>query len=460
MTFVGSPAAIVLASAVLAPCCHAPDTPTLPDSAVEINDNGAWTWFSDDRVIIHDNQLIVGSVRSVGEYQRSKALPGWGNLEIARLDLVTGEVAAAVVHERFEQDDHDGPALLPLADDRLLAVYTKHSVERTIYSRSSASHDPLTWGEVREFTSPGVQRSWKGDNVTYSNLFRWPGGRIYDFYRGFDQDPNYAYSDDEGATWTYGGRLLEGYDDYSPYLRYAYDGEGTLHFIATEDHPRHHDTSIYHGYLRDDVIFDSSGVALAELGHTTDAPLAVWDLSLVYPADPDHVAWTVDIELDGERRPYIAYSVQRDGAGLPFEHGGMDLRYHYGRWDGSEWTTDEIAHAGTRLYAREEDYAALAALDPHDPNVIYISTNAEPETGAPLISGADCERHYELYRGHKPGPGQAWEWAPLTSDSDVDNIRPIVPKWDDPRTALVWMRGTYVRHHGEWSTKVMAAILN
>jgi hypothetical protein len=25
----------------------------------------------------------------------------------------------------------------------------------------------------------------------------------------------------------------------------------------------------------------------------------------------------------------------------------------------------------------------------------------------------------------------------------MDNIRPIVPKWDSSHTALLWMRGTY-----------------
>jgi hypothetical protein len=137
--------------------------------------------------------------------------------------------------------------------------------------------------------------------------------------------------------------------------------------------------------------------------------------------------------------------------------GGADLRYHYGRWDGSDWATEEIAYAGSRLYAREEDYTGLAALDPNDPNIIYISTNADPDSGIGLISDADCLRHYELYRGTRSGAD--WGWESVTANSDVDNLRPIVPMWDDERTALVWMRGTYVRSHGEWSTAVMAAIL-
>jgi hypothetical protein len=31
----------------------------------------------------------------------------------------------------------------------------------------------------------------------------------------------------------------------------------------------------------------------------------------------------------------------------------------------------------------------------------------------------------------------------VTKGSTMDNLRPIVPKWDANHTALLWMRGTY-----------------
>ena len=33
---------------------------------VRLNDNGAWSWFMDPRVIVNDGKLIVGSVRAIG----------------------------------------------------------------------------------------------------------------------------------------------------------------------------------------------------------------------------------------------------------------------------------------------------------------------------------------------------------------------------------------------------------
>jgi hypothetical protein len=429
-------------------------------SLVQLNDNGAWSWFMDERVIVDQGKLIVGSVRSLGDFDATQDKPDWGNVEVSVYDIETGRADHIVLHRHFEQDDHDAPAFIVLPDGRYLAVYTKHAVERKIYCRFSLPGEPLIWSDAQVFEIPGAEKNVAGDFVTYSNLFRLPDGRLYNFFRGFGRDPNYMYSDDNGKNWTYGGRLLRGKGGYSPYLKYAFDNQRTIHFIATEDHPRNYDNSIYHGFLRDGEIHASDGRVIAKLSTSTEAPLASWDLTKVFQGDPDNVAWTVDIELDDQGHPYIAFSVQKDGRGLPPRQGGMDLRYYYGRWDGSQWHVHEMAYAGTRLYPYEDDYSGLVALDPQDPNTVFISTNADPVTGQPLISAADGQRHYELFRGETPDGGAHWRWQPITANSTVNNLRPLVPKWQDARTALVWMRGpAYTHNHGNWTTAVVAMIL-
>jgi hypothetical protein len=154
----------------------------------------------------------------------------------------------------------------------------------------------------------------------------------------------------------------------------------------------------------------------------------------------------------------MLFSTQVDGRGLPRGQGGMDLRYHYARLGPGGWRTEEIAHAGTRLYAGEDDYSGLGALDPNNPDVLYISTDADPVTGAPLISTADNTRHYELFRGERSGNGK-WTFTPFTRNSAFDNLRPLIPNWKDRRTALVWMRGAYKANQGEWYSSVVAAIV-
>jgi len=428
-------------------------------SMVTMNDCGAWSWFMDERAIVHDGRLIVGSVRAVRDFDTGKDDPDWGNVEVSSLDIGTGKVDRFVLHRHLEQDDHDGPAFLVLPSNRILAVYTKHAVERKVYWRISEPNDPTKWSDEKSLETPGGDKTYAGDNATYSNLFRMPDGRIFDYYRGIGHEPNYLISDDNGESWRYGGHLLKGKGGYSPYLKYAYDGKGTVHFIATEDHPRNYENSIYHGTIRDGIVRHSDGRVVGPVSTTTEAGFAAWDLTKVFPGDPDNVAWTVDIELDSHDRPYIAFSTQKDGRGLPPRQGGMDLRYYYGRWDGERWQTHEMAYAGQRLYSFEDDYPGLVALDPRNPDIVYISTNAEPTTGAPLISKADGKRHYELFRGATRDSGANWSWEPITANSTTDNLRPLVPKWKDKRTALVWMRGTYKNNHGEWDTRVVAMIM-
>jgi BNR repeat-containing family member len=425
---------------------------------VRLNDNGAWSWFMDPRVIVHDGKLIAGSVRAVGSNQANTSDPRWGNVEVSVYDIESGKVDTVVLHPHLEQDDHDAPAFLVRKDGRYLAVYSMHARERRMYYRLSAPHNPLAWGPASVVDTPGDNAEYAGNNATYANLFRMPDGRLYNFIRAFHHDPNYMYSDDDGNTWTFGGRWLYGKGGYSPYLKFAYDGKGTLHFVATEDHPRNFDNSLYHGYLKDGVLHHSDGRVVGKLSTSTESSIATWDFTKVFAGDPDHVAWMVDIDLDRDDRPYVLFSTQNDGRGLPRGQGGMDLRYHYARWSGTAWRTEEIAYAGTRLYPSEDDYSGLGALDPKNPDVVYISTDADPVTGAPLVSNADHKRHRELFRGERGANGK-WAWTPFTSNSSVDNLRPVIPKWDDRRTAIVWMRGSYVHNHGEWYSSMVAAIV-
>ena len=430
---------------------------------IELNDNGAWSWFMDERVIVHQNKLLVGSIRSTDhDYEAGKSLPNWGHCEVAVHDLAAGETHVVVLHPNFEQDDHDGAALHVRPDGRVLAVYTRHSLERRVFWRISKSDDLLEWEAERELETPGVDHPpFGGDNVTYSNLFQLSGenGRLYNFCRCVGHQQNVLISDDNGDNWRYFGQFLRGYSGYAPYFKYASDNVETIHFIGTEDHPRQFDNSIYHGFVRGGEIFRSDGALVGPLSQTTEKSGDIWDLTPVFQGDADNVGWVIDLHLDAQKRPVCLFSVQKDGRGLPRGEGGFDHRFHYARFDGEKWIEHEIAYAGTRLYAGEDDYTGLAALDPQNTDIVFISTDAHPETGAPLVSRADGLRHHELFRGQTFDGGANWIWTPLTADSDADNLRPIIPIWNDARTALVWMRGKYQHNQGPWNTRVVALIL-
>jgi hypothetical protein len=382
-------------------------------------------------------------------------------VEISVFDLANGDTRTAILHPHFEQDDHNCPAMFVRKDGRYIAFYSKHNQEPRIYWRiSSNPGDALAWGPGHEFETPGGKGR---NNATYCNPFRLSSekDRLYLFHRGYGLDPNYLVSDDDGETWRYGGHLFIGRGGYAPYAKYASNGRDTIHFVATEDHPRNYDNSLYHGFVRAGQIHSSDGATLAPLAQGTNATLKAWDLTRIYQGGPTNVAWMCDLTLDSAERPIVLFTRQRDGQGLPMGSGGYDHRFHYGRWDGTKWTVHEIAYAGTRLYPGEDDYTGLGSIDPEHPEVVFLSTDANPVTGLPLISRANFRRNHELFRGVTPDGGATWSWSSVTTNSTTDNLRPLVPAWKDAagRTVVVWMRGAYRVNRGEWGTEVFCTVL-
>lgn len=423
-------AASVVAAAVLA---AGPASSSQPVPIV-FNDDAGWCWFQDERSIVWNGALWIGSVAGGVDDPARR-----GDIELTRYDIETGVITRIELHDRLQLDDHDAPALLPLQSVELLAVYAKHGNDKLVRTRRVNADGTLA-GEEQTFEPP-VQ---SGHGVTYSNVFRLEDendgrGRIYDFFRGNGWDPNVLVSDDDAKTWRPLGQLLAG--PGRPYVRYAANDRDTIHFFCTDQHPRDFDNSLYSGFVRDGGIWAADGKRIGTLGQ--DVPTHE-QLTRVFQGSADAVAWPCDVELDSEGNPCVIYSVQVDGAGLPVGQGGMDHRFRFARFDGQSWHDQEIAFAGTRLYPREDDYTGLAVIDPVDTSAVYISTDADPATGEPLISQADGTRHRELFRGRKSGPGDEakWTWTAITHDSSADNIRPQVTKPGGGVRALLWLRGT------------------
>jgi len=408
------------------------------DTLITFNDDGGWCWFQDERVLWHRGRLIIGSV-AAGVYDPARR----GDVEILVYEPASGRKTLIELHDRLQVDDHNAPALLVRPDGRILAVYAKHGTENRFYYRITAHpHDPTRWDPERSFTPSESSR------ITYSNLhYLEKERRLYNFFRGLDDTfkPSYAYSPDYGQNWVRGNVLIQvpGPFRHRPYVRYASNNRDEIHFFYTEGHPRNYDNSAYHAYYHRGNLYRSDGTLIGSLDRGLQQPA---EGTRLFAGDADNVAWVSDIHLDDQGRPYVAYSVQKGGAGLPEKEHGQDHRYRYARWTGDRWLDFEVAYAGTRLYVGENDYTGNIALDPGDPTTVYISTNAHPRIGKPLISAADRLRHWEIFRGRTPDGGRSWEWTPLTRDSKADNIRPLVPYPDKERTAVLWLRGTYTTY--------------
>jgi hypothetical protein len=436
------------------PRLRSTEAPAPAAAPVVLNDDGGWCWFQDERAVVVGDRLVLGSVAS-GRTDPSRR----GAVEATGVDLRGGagtrfRLSSTPVAKPGGYDDHDAPAFAVRGDGRLLAVWAGHGFDDRILSRvSTRPGDPSAWGDESAFSPSAASR------VTYSNLCRLSAehGRIYDFFRGKDDrfKPSVAWSDDEGRTWAAGGVVVDvpAAFRHRPYVKYASNDRDTVHLVYTEGHPRDFDNSLYHVLYRDGGLRRSDGTLIRSLAEGLREPA---EGTRIFQGDPANVAWAADVALDHDGRPYAAYSVQKDSGGLAPGRGGTDHRYRLARWTGAVWQDGEIAHAGSRLYAGEDDYTGGIALVPGDPGTVIVSTNADPATGAPLVSAADGKRHWEIFRGTSPD-GRAWSWKALTRDSTVDNIRPVVPAADGRPPIVLWARGAY-RSYTDYDLEIVGLL--
>lgn len=392
-------------------------------------DNGAWSWFEDERAIVdplHGRVLVGSCADSSG---LGGALRG-GDIDVAWLDLTAGRFGAFELHDRLQGDDHDSPALLLRPDGRYLAMYGMHGGSTGANQsrwRISLPGDPTQWSAEASFAHAVA--------MSYSNLFFLrDSGRTYNFVRAVNWDPNVMWSADQGATWSGAGKLLtEGGTGDRPYLKYACDGRSRIHVLTSNRHPRNFDNSIFHGYVENDALHDSFGNVvdanvLDGAGQPPTRLSTVFQTGTSFGGTVMRRAWTIDLAVDGNDVRALYEARANDS--------NTDHRLFFARFDGASWTSHEVCRLGAYLYASEDDYTGLAALHPDRPDTIYVSTRIDPRSGTPT-------GHYEIYCGVTPDQGASWIWTAVTADSSVDNLRPIVPAWDAQRTALLWLRGGY-----------------
>ena len=427
----------------------------MPRTPLTINDNGAWCWFQDERALVDpaNNTLLVGSVAAPeGPGGEGRG----GNIEVAVLDLATGQSKVHVLHQRLEPDDHDAPALLIRPDGRYLAMYARHKTDN--YSRwriSIRPHDASEWGPEQCFD---WTRLAGGRGATYSNLHRLDAeSRVYNFVRAINDDPTLMVSDDDGGTWHFGGKLFTrpkiGY--VNGYTRYFGNGTDRIDLITTDHHPRDYNNSIYHGYIQDGALHDAQGTVVSKPipgspGVNQDALTTVFEAGQAMGGDVLTHGWTVDLRGEGTQLAAILSCRANDVNGVLQPGQALDVDDHrllYARFDGTRWELHPLAAAGPALLPHEQDYTGLGAVDPHDLDRVYISTPVSPLTG-------ETTPHYEVYCGRTRDAGASWEWTAVTAGSAVDNLRPIVPPGDASVHAVCWFRGS-MRSSQAYRTEVV-----
>ncbi|MGA9295639.1 MAG: T9SS type A sorting domain-containing protein [Ignavibacteriaceae bacterium] len=393
---------------------------------IQFSSNGAWCWYQDERAVIDkvNNIIIIGSNRTSN-----------GHDYVDIYDIPTGRIRNDDLGY-IGSDDHDTPGLLIRPDGKYLAMFAKHNSDKITQYRI---FDGGTWSADKTFdwnTQPGGADF----NTTYSNVYYLSAeDRTYDISRGNGHGgQNFIISIDQGDTWSYGGFLTtNGNVGYvNGYFKYCSNGIDRIDFVCTEYHPRDYNTSIYHGYIKNNQTFKSDGT-LVDDNIFDKNPSTPQDYTPVFQADTElngmtmKHCWNTDVQRysDGTIATIVTARTNNDS-------NNPTHAFIYCRYDGTTWKSTYLGNAGLKLYSSEQDYTGLAAMHPNTPDIIYISTTYDPRDNSFLTK-------HEIFKGVTRDSGTTWGWTPITQNSTVDNLRPIVPEWENYKTALIWFRGNY-----------------
>ena len=438
---------------------------------------GSWCWFQDERVVLdtgnaNDPVLMTSTVTWApeGDDKRGDVDMFWARLGrfLKGGDLEKGHVE---LHDQCEMDDHASASFWIRPDGRYMAFWTRHSgVGGLFYRLSDEPGNPENWGDIMNF--PDHRICYTNPHWLEEDQSLFLGSRSIGF------DSNLYLSKDRGETWAHHGRLLDQPDPWSDdadggraYVKYAGDKNSRIYLFATDDHPQinfdetrtkrgENLNSIYAAYIENNTLHRSDGTVVDEnLNDTEGTP--PWELTKVF-ADGTVIdgfamrrGWQVDVHVAPDGHPFGIFQMRADDN--PDDH-----RYFYARFDGEKWNVHMMAYAGGQFVEPIcSDYTGLAAVDPSNPDYVYISTDAHPLTGEPLISSATGEKQHEIFMGRTRDGGKSWDWTPLTENSPCNNARPIVPEWEKGKGVVLWLRGNYgLSQFYHYDTQVMGQIFN
>lgn len=419
----------------------------LGQSIGTVTDDGAWCWFSDPRAI----------------YTKKKNGPivtGWvtksGDIVAASLDLKSGRVEQKTLYQQLEKDDHDNPAFLELPDQRILTQYTWHGGSKSgmgvIQNTTSKALDVTTFSDPIVFKpqTPELLKKFVRESYAYANpmLLSEENNKIFSFGRWIGYKPNFVTSTDNGKTWSDPVVVITSKTlntNNRPYVKYFSDGKSKIHLLFTDGHPNAEPlNSVYYCYYEQGAFWRADGSRIATVDQL---PFLPSDATVVYQATAETgKAWIFDIVIDKKGRPVVAYTRYPTNQ----QHGYWYAVYDKGKWhdhhliDSGGW----FPHTPEGGKEREENYSGGLTLDPVNPSVVYFSH--------------EVNQVFEISRGETQDFGKTWKFTPITQNSKLDNVRPIVPRYKKKgeTNVVLWMQNRSYVHYTEYDSSILYRILD
>ena len=251
-----------------------------------VSRDGIWCWISDPRAIY--------------DPQTKSVVTGWvtsqGNVEVAKLKMNEGSISEKSVitlQKNFQKDDHVNPSFL--LDGDLLDIFnSRHSDKDGVFVNA------LVLDDLSKKTVSNVVKPDEAD-YTYTSPFPFDNDKRIVFYRGVRRKPHFSVIDKSGKV-TLTKMLIDTNsqdNETRPYVKYAQDETGDIHFTYTAGHPREtKNNAIYYSKLtKNGEILGAKGQYISDFDNL---PIYVESGDPIYtpqPPEPGAMIW--DIKATG-----------------------------------------------------------------------------------------------------------------------------------------------------------------
>ena len=410
-------------------------------SGHQISEEGAWCWFADPRAIHYTN--ADGSINAsyIGY------IDVHGNVKAMQMDHNTGLRTEVLVRSYFQPDDHNNPTFLVLPDERILIIYSRHTDEPAFYYRvSKRPGDISVLGEEKCIVT--------NHNTTYPSPFLMSDDpeHFYLCWRGLGWHPTIARltlpDEEDNVQIAWGPYQMVQSTGARPYAKYYSNGKDKLYMTYTTGHPDNEWPNwLYFNVINLNAEKQADGTVTVaptledikgnHLSVIADGKFRVnksAEYKQAYPytlvdAPTNSRAWVWQIACDTEGLPAIAM--------VRIDRSKNQHQYYYAKWTGEAWRLTDLADGGGRFHPSNTEYCYSGgeALDPANPNVIYLSIPTKGRSGKSI---------HEIWRYTLNNRGQVVMKEQVTRNSEKNNVRPFVlPGSEGSPLRLMWMHGDY-----------------